>query len=108
MVESQLATANDRLLELEQSKAVVESVSSERLSEITELQRRLEGNVVREDLLGEVEGQRASLEKQVVHLQEEVRASNDRERERSLYYCATILGRVHLTMCVHVYIVFLE
>ena len=73
MVESQLATANDRLLELEQSKAVVEAASSERLAEITELQRRLEGNEVKEDLVGELNGQVASLERQLAQLQEEVR-----------------------------------
>ena len=69
MMESQLATANDRLLEMEQSKAVVEAVSSERLAEITELQRRLEGNEVKEDLVGELNGQITSLEKQAVELQ---------------------------------------
>ena len=73
MVESQLATANDRLLELEQSKAVVEAASSERLSEITELQRRLEGNEMKENLVGELNGQVASLEKQLTTVQEEVR-----------------------------------
>ena len=72
MLESQLATANDRLLEMEHSKAVVESASSERLAEITELQRRLEGNKVKEELVGELNGQIASLERQLVQLQEEV------------------------------------
>ena len=75
MVEAQLATTNDKLLEMEQSKAVTESVNSERLSEITELQRRLEGSEVREGLVGELNGQIASLERQVVKLQGEVRIS---------------------------------
>ena len=85
MVESQLATANDRLLELEQSKAVVEAASSERLAEITELQRRLEGNELKEDLVGELNGQIDSLEKQLTQLQEEVRkrgCGGEGERER--------------------------
>ena len=72
MVESQLATANDRLIEMEQSKAVSESVSSERLSEITELQRKLEGSEVKEGLVGEMNGQISALERQVVKLQGEV------------------------------------
>ena len=73
MVESQLATTNDRLLELEQSKAVVEAASSERLAEITELQRRLEGNEMKEDLVGELREQVESLEGQLSQLQEKVR-----------------------------------
>ena len=73
MLESQLAMTNDKLLEMDHSKAVVESVSSERLAEITELQRRLEGNEVKEDLIGELRGQIVSLERQGVQLQEEVK-----------------------------------
>ena len=80
MVESQLATANDRLLELEQCKAVVEAASSERLAEITELQRRLEGNQVKEDLVGELNGQVAALERQLAQLQEEVRGKKKKEK----------------------------
>lgn len=81
MVESQLATANDRLLELEQCKAVVEAASSERLAEITELQRRLEGNQVKEDLVGELNGQVAALERQLAQLQEEVRGKKKRKSQ---------------------------
>ena len=81
MVESQLATANDRLLELEQCKAVVEAASSERLAEITELQRRLEGNQVKEDLVGELNRQVAALERQLAQLQEEVRGKKRKSQE---------------------------
>lgn len=78
MVESQLATTNDRLLELEQSKAVVEAASSERLAEITELQRRLEGNEMKEDLVGELREQVELLEGQLSQLQEKVREEKRR------------------------------
>ena len=83
MVESQLATTNDRLLELEQSKAVVEAASSERLAEITELQRRLKGNEVKEDLVGELREQVESLERQLSQLQEKVRGKRKKNYHRN-------------------------
>lgn len=71
-MEAELAADEEKQLSLEQSKAILESVGAERLSEITELQSQLEEMRVRDGLVRELKEQLASLEEQLRRLEEEV------------------------------------
>ena len=64
--------ANDKVYDTEHSKSVVESVSSERLNEITHLHKQLEEERVRDGLVNELKEQVASLENQLASLQDKV------------------------------------
>ena len=71
-LETQLANTQDQLLDLERSKGVVDSVSTERLSQITLLQQQLEEGRVRDGLIGELRQQINTLEGRLSRLQTEV------------------------------------
>jgi len=72
MLEAQLATAQDTVLDLERSKEVSESTSSERLAQITQLQRRLDEQRVHEGLVRELRERVQTLEEQLTRLRSEV------------------------------------
>ncbi len=71
-LEAQLASTQDQVLDLERSKGIIESASAERLSQLTQLQRRVEEGRVREGLVGELREQVNSLEQRLTRLQSEV------------------------------------
>lgn len=71
-LEAQLASTQDQVLDLERSKGIADAVGTERLAQISQLQRRVEEGKVREGLVSELREQVNSLEQRLTRLQNEV------------------------------------
>lgn len=71
-LESQLTASNEAIEDLHRSRAALEGVGVERLSEITQLTRQLEEERVREGMVRELGEQIDALEEQLSKLQENV------------------------------------
>ena len=72
VLEEQLATVNERALQQERSRVILEMASSERLEEIRTLTRELEEMKMRTELVGELREKVEQLEEELQGKQEEV------------------------------------
>ena len=72
------------MLDLERSKGVSESTSTERLAQITQLQRRVDEQRVHEGLVRELRERVRSLEEQLTRLRSEVGGGREGGRDQTV------------------------
>ncbi len=94
-LEAQLASAQDQLLALERSKGILDTATSEHLSEITRLQRLVEEARVRDGLVGELREQVDSLEQRLTRLQSKVCAGIPPAFVCCVCLCLSVFMRSH-------------